>query len=536
MHKSITVQTDAGGRDVPVAPADAAAPLTRVLRKAELALNTRCDERGLCDGCLVDLVDADGSTRRVRACELRADDPALDAPGRTVRIPHRSLLAHRPQVVSDFRIAIPWADEPLWAGECDAGQPLGLAIDIGTTTVTVALVELAGGAVLGRASAFNSQSRFGDNVLTRINRCLTEPAMVKAMQTAVIRQTIRPLIDRLLDDAPAGAARIKCITIAGNATMLHLAAGVNPGPMGMAPFPPAFIEHRVLGGRDLGLGFDADVHLLPGAAAYVGADLVAGCLVSGQVYHDRPALLVDVGTNGEIALRHGEQLLGCATAAGPAFEGAGLSSGMRAAHGAIEHVRFDGDDRTIACEVIGHAAPAGICGSAYIDLLARGRAAGLINPTGRLTGDHRAIETANGYGKRLRFAGEADQAVAVTEADLATLLQAKAAIAAGITTLLHRIELDPARVDRVYLAGGFGMHIDPASAVGCGLLPGFRPDQIQAIGNASLAGAYLALLDRTALDELTAISRRIDVVELNLDPHFEMNFIEQLTLPDPRPS
>jgi len=474
--------------------------LTEWLRRRHLPLNTRCAERGLCTGCLVELVDAAGQSRQVRGCETSV----VECQNLRVRIPERSLIAHRPQAVSEFHINVPQAHAPL------VREGLGAAVDVGTTTVAVLLVDLTSGKIVGRATDFNRQAHYGDDVLTRINLCTGNPAMIAKLQTAVVKETIAPLLTE------AGATnRLACITIAGNTTMLHLLAGVDPTPMGTVPFTPAFLDHRVI--RLPGLGV-ANVHLLPGMSAYVGADLCAGVLASGLAYDDGPSLLVDVGTNGEIVLKSDGLLYGCATAAGPAFEGAGLTSGARAGPGAIERVRFDREPFAVHTKTIGRRKAVGVCGSGYIDLLAEGRRVGLLNERGRFATPD-----------RLRLADR----VFVTEADIAHLLQAKAAIAAGILTLLHRAGLEPPQVKMLYLAGGFGLHLDVTNAIACGMLPGFVPEQVQVIGNSSLAGAYLALLDNGVLDELRRLARELNVVELNLDPGFETRYIDQLTLPSP---
>ncbi len=415
---------------------------------------------------------------------------------------------HRPQAVIDFRINIPQAHDPL---VCDG---LGVALDIGTTTVAALLVDLATGKTIGRAADFNRQMHFGDDVLTRINSCASDRAMVGRLQAAVVQETIVPLLAEL-----GAMERLKCIIVAGNTTMLHLLAGVDPTPMGTVPFTPVFLEHRVIQLPELGV---VDVHLLPGMSAYVGADLCAGALASGLAYDDGPSLLVDVGTNGEIILKHDGRLHGCATAAGPAFEGTGLTSGMRASPGAIERIRLDREPFAVHVKTIGRKAAIGVCGSGYIDLLAEGRRIGLLNERGRFRSPSAMV---NG---RLRLARE----VFVTEADIAHLLQAKAAIAAGILTLLERVGLEPASIKTLYLAGGFGMHLNVPNTIACGMLPGFRHDQVQVIGNSSLAGAYLALLDGGIVDELGRFAGQLTVVELNLDPDFETRYIDQLSLPD----
>jgi uncharacterized 2Fe-2S/4Fe-4S cluster protein (DUF4445 family) len=549
------VETSRGSQEITVHcnGNDAAGSLlTEVLRHHGLPLNTRCGQRGLCEGCRVEL--ADGST--VQACTrtVRGGDADL-----FIRIPDRSLTAYEPQVVTDYRVHVPYGHLPLWSPRnaearqpVAGGPPLGAAIDVGTTTVAVLVVDLATGRVLGRAAGFNRQMHLGDDVLTRINLCLSDASLVGRLQEAIVNETISPLLDEALRDAGESRDQLMCVACAGNTTMLHLLAGVDPSPMGLAPFTPAFVDHRVVSLGELDFRWPRQnhaafgghggpsVHLLPGAAAYIGADLAAGVVATGMLYRDDICLLVDIGTNGEIILKHGDRLLGCATAAGPAFEGGGLTDGIRAGRGAISHVRFDTDPFAVHCSVIGDDTPIGLCGSAYIDLLAQGLRTGLLSTTGRLqpetVGDiepHLAGPgDCHGRGVRLAWA-KGHKAIVLCESDVARLLQAKAAIAAGILTLLDRQGLKPADVNTLFLAGGFGMHVDIGHALLCGLLPGFNPSQIQLVGNTSLAGAVMALLDRTLLDEFTAVGRRLDVVELNLDPGFEDRYIDNLSMPDP---
>jgi uncharacterized 2Fe-2S/4Fe-4S cluster protein (DUF4445 family) len=362
------------------------------------------------------------------------------------------------------------------------------------------------------------------------------------MQQAVAIETLQPLIEQALNRAGVGADRIACAAVAGNTTMLHLLAGVDPTPMGVAPFTPEFIEEKRLTGEALGwdgigLG-DRPVHLLPGFSAYVGADLAAGVFATGMAYDQGVVLLVDVGTNGEIVLRRGNNLYACATAAGPAFEGSGLSSGVRASQGAISGIRFQDLEPLVKFDRIGAAdlkPPIGICGTGYIDFLAAGRQAGLLTTSGRFDPDYMAHHpqrfAGDEYGKKMTIDRRGKVEVVISEADIASLLQAKAAIAAGIQTLLAREGLTADDVDRVDLAGGFGRHLSAANAVGCGLLPGFDPDKVEAVGNTSLAGAYLALIDRTSLREMDRCRRSVEVLELNLEPDFEDAYVDGLSLP-----
>lgn len=660
MPKPIELQVDSprGQQTILVAPVHALQRLTELLRREDLALNTRCGQRGLCDGCMIELragtlVSISGSEKmrvragqeplHVRACEYRLGEEAV-----SIHIPARSILAYEPQVVSEFKINVTSTRDPLWQrlaiprqelpgirplmeeiaaavarrcnnhsparlsalgtqqklpagdgpvfvtveyrGDCwlvdelsdvPAARALGAAIDVGTTTVAVMLVDLTSGEIVGRGLGFNRQMHLGDDVLTRINLCTTDPAMIGKLQEAIVRGTLGPLLGKALAEAGADTQQIKCVAIAGNTTMLHLLAGVDPSPMGVAPFIAPFLSHRMIRASEIRLepsedmsveemeqreraggspvchqlstgsaepptrriveeeDFDPPMHLLPGAAAYVGADLTAGTFASGLIYDDGPSLLVDVGTNGEIILKHKGKLYGCATAAGPAFEGAGLACGIRAGDGAISHVRFSANPFVIETDVIGqarHARPLGICGSAYVDIIGQAKKIGLLSETGRF--DLSAVPDAKEHvilpehstALRLAF-GQGRRDIYISEVDISRLLQAKAAIAAGILTLLERVNLAPADVKTLYLAGGFGMHLNLDSAFACGLLPGFRQDQIQLVGNTSLAGAYLALLDSGAIQQLAAIGRQMEIVELNVDPNFEMRYIDQLAMP-----
>ncbi len=424
----------------------------------------------------------------------------------------------------------------------------------------------------------------GDNVLTRINICMTQPHMVGRMQTAVVRRTLAPLLTEAMSQAGIEPQQLACMVVAGNSTMLHLLLGIDPSSMGKAPFTPAFLEHDVVTASELSLELrppheighssdDADsdsdeveetvtaddgaaedgkaaqapdkrkvipnmaVHLLPGAAAYVGADITAGVLASGMAYRDETCLLVDLGTNGELVLRHtnaasDSPFIGCATAAGPAFEGAGLTHGMRAGDGAVGHIWLDQETNESRIEVIGGGKPAGLCGTAYIDFVARARQQGLISATARFTtDDHPCLMRHKTHGLSFIVArGQGKEPLLITEADMASLLQAKAAIAAGVTCLLREAQLQPSDVQTVYLAGGFGFHMHVDSLLGCGMLPGFRAEQVQLVGNTALAGAYLTLLDSGALREIRRISSQMKIIELNLAPDFESIYIDQLSL------
>lgn len=525
---------------LPLGPGDSDRSLCELLTQAGAALNTRCGMRGLCRGCVVELESGavtgpegtQSAPAAIRSCQCHPL-PGADI---AVEIPAPSLADHRPVAVSEFRIGVPFAQDPMFPAPPGS---VALAADIGTTTVVVLAVDPANGNILAEAGDLNHQARFGDNVLTRIQNAGESPVLRRRMQDCIARDTLGPLAREACARAGRPFSSVCGMAVAGNTAMLHLLTGTDPSSLGVAPFRPVFLEPRRLSARELRIA-DADwpVQLLPSLSSYVGADLAAGIHATGMHYEDRPTLLVDAGTNGEIILKTPDHLLGCATAAGPAFEGGRLACGARAVPGAISHIRIDASPLRFHIETLDHAngaEPIGICGTGFVDFLAEGRRSGLLSPAGRFEASFLGsappgVVRKVADGSALVLARRGDGEVFITEGDISQLLQAKAAIAAGILTLLERQGLRPSDVGRVLLAGGFGRHIDTANATRCGLLPGFRPEQIEPVGNTSLAGAYIALLDRNALGEMEDIRARIEIVELNLDPGFEDRFIDGLSL------
>ena len=541
---SLQIELESGERRViPVLRDDRS--LADVLAAHGLPLNTRCGQRGLCRGCEVRLHEGslltDGgpvsAPATVQACRARLTGEAL------IHLPSRSRIEHRPQVGETFEIAIPYAHQPLFPF-VPGGRDTAFAVDVGTTTVVVLLVDLVTGEVLSRAGAFNEQIRFGDNVVTRIEAARKSENLA-AMQRAIVKETIQPLLLCACERAGRSLDRLAGGAIAGNTTMLHLLVGEDPTTLGIAPFTPRFIKGRQVLADEIklvaaGLAPETPVQLLPGIAAYIGADITAGVFASGMVFDPAPSLLVDIGTNGEIVLQSGGKLTACATAAGPAFEGCGLRCGTRARDGAVSDLRLSLNPFQLETKTIGDVPLAranGLCGSAYVDFLATARSSGLLGATGRF--DLAAWEK---LPVQNRFADDGERALRLTESngagalrisevDVALLLQAKAAIGAGIEILLETAGLHASDLGRVYLAGGFGMHLNVAHAIAIGLLPGFRGEQVRVVGNTSLAGALLALVDRTTLDEMENLRTQMEVIELNLAADFEDRYIEHLTLP-----
>ncbi len=499
--------------------------LAEILAHSGFPLNTRCNQRGLCRGCHVVLKE-EASTRDLLACQHHPRG------GEKIRviIPARSLLSHPPSVVSDFQTGVPVGCDPIF----DGPGPLGVAVDIGTTTVALLLAELSSGKVLAKATALNAQVARGDNVLTRIQLCQTDKKNIELLKDDFWEKTFRPLLRDLFKKSGREMCELAGVVMAGNTTMLHIACGEDPTPMGTVPFTPAFLEQREFAGETFSLPAKTRVIFLPGISAYVGADISAGAACCGVRYGERPRLLVDVGTNGEILLSGPAGTLACATAAGPAFEGCGLLCGMRAAHGVVARIALRTGPFGVDFETIGgnNGIFHGITGSAYVDFLAEGRRIGLLSENGRFDKTFVASQPEhfrqeeNGL-SFLLSPGHPD--LRIGEVDVALLLQAKAAIAAGIETLLVLQEIPASEIGRLFLAGGFGLHLSVPHAIACGLLPGFREDQVSAVGNTSLGGAYLAMLDRSLAAEMADLE--VTTIELNLDPGFEDRYLDHLALP-----
>lgn len=423
-----------------------------------------------------------------------------------------------------------------------AQRRLGLAVDIGTSTVVVALADLADGQILGRAARYNQQVLQADDVASRISLC-QRPAELARLTDLVIRHTINPLIAQVCRNAQVRETDLCAVAVAGNTVMSHLFHGLSPLGIGQVPFLPVTRSYPVRSAAELGLHArpSARVYTVPSAAGYIGGDILADLAVCGFERRTGLQLLMDIGTNGEMVLRDHGRFIACATAAGPAFEGAGLRHGCRALPGAIDRITIDPAGHP-QCHVLGDLPPSGICGSGAVDFLAAARWVGLINPLGRFDvervkaiGRYESIRLRQGVTHAYRLVEAAQSgtgdALVVTEYDIAQVLKAKAALYAGLKSLLHRSGHVPADLDRVVLAGGFARYLNLDSAVAIGLLPDLPHERYEIIGNGALAGALLALLDVSVRGGLEDWKDRLSVVELNREPVFADTFAAALAIP-----
>ena len=414
------------------------------------------------------------------------------------------------------------------------GCNFGAALDIGTTTVVLSLIDLLTGRTLATASEYNRQSRAGDDVISRIAQA--EEGGLEELQDLVI-QTINHLIMEVRASASklVGQCDITAMSVAGNTTMMHLFLGLDPSHIRYDPYIPVTNMPPLVRAKDLGLGINpnAPIYCVPGRASFVGGDIIADVISSGMHKRDELALLIDVGTNGEVALGNNDFLVSCSTSAGPAFEGGEVACGMRAMAGAIERISIS-ERLDIKAKVIGGRAPLGICGSGLIDLVAQMFLRGIIDKKGRIQdiASKRIRRTDEGgeFVVFLEDRGKGKQIV-ITDSDLANIIRTKAAVYAGCSVLLKALEKVFEDLDRVYIAGGFGNYIDVENAILIGLLPDLPRERFRFIGNAALAGAVQTLLSEPKRREARQVYEAMTYLELTNSQLFFDEFSSASFLP-----
>lgn len=417
----------------------------------------------------------------------------------------------------------------------------GVAFDIGTTTVVGILADLNGGRVLAVESGTNPQASYGADVISRIRAAGALGGLDRL--SSAIRKCMNDIISKLCSASGRSEKEIYMVIVAGNTTMEHLLAGISPDCLGRSPYIPAFTQLRPLPPQmlDININPGGRVVFLPSIAGFVGADTVAAVLAVDQDITDKYTLLIDLGTNGEIVLGNRERLLVCSTAAGPAFEGAHLHSGMRAAPGAIDDVTIDSD---VIVKTVGGAGVRGICGSGAVKALAEMLKAGIIDKTGRFTGPDGADALSPELRRRIRekggwkefvlvYSGESatGEDISITQKDIREIQLVKSSIKTGIHLLMESRGVGPEGVEQVLIAGAFGNYLNIDSALAIGLLPDFGRDKIRSVGNAAGSGAALALLSAEHLERSYAIAERADFLELAGHKEFQSVFLGNLFFP-----
>lgn len=430
----------------------------------------------------------------------------------------------------------------------DTAPLLGLAVDVGTTTLAAALCDLETAAVLAVASRANPQAIRGDDVISRVDHAGRGPGEAEEMRVLVV-DAIRELGDEALSRAGLAGGDILLVAVGGNTVMNHLLLGVDPKPLALSPFIPCFRSVQPFSAESIGWPRDAAplVLVVPNIAAYVGGDITAGIIAHDVAEAEGNVLFIDIGTNGEIVLTAGGETYACAAAAGPAFEGARIRQGMRAAAGAVSRVEAAADGDLDIGVVDGVRPARGICGTGLLDAVATLLRLGAIDSGGRLLDADEAEEEGVNAKIAARLHEDDDGpaiwlerpesgagGVALTQRDVRELQLAKGAIAAGVKVLLGVAGIRAEDVDSVLLAGGFGNYLSPASALGVGILPeGIALEKIRSVGNASLAGTRLYLLSDAERVRADAISSRVRYVELSGRDDFQSAFAEEMLFPEP---
>jgi uncharacterized 2Fe-2S/4Fe-4S cluster protein (DUF4445 family) len=411
-----------------------------------------------------------------------------------------------------------------------AQRPLGLAVDLGTTKLAAYLVDMEDGQTIAVTACLNPQIAYGADVMSRINYAMTTPEGALTLKRAAL-DGIHGLVRKLC----AEPERIVDAVVVGNTAMHHLLLGLPVRQLGVAPYLAAVTAPIDLKARAVGLRISpgAYLHLLPNIAGFVGADHVAMILATGIDLSKRPVLGLDIGTNTEIILAHQGELTCCSTASGPAFEGGRIKQGVRAIPGAIEQVRLTPHGTEV--RTVGDAPATGICGSGIVDAISELRRVGLLDKRGHLLPGP-GVRSTGGQREFLLAAAEHSgigEDISITQRDIGEIQLAKAAIRAGMDALLEQAGLAPSELSQVVLAGAFGTHLDPASALGIGMLPALPLDRFAQVGNAAGAGARLALVSRVQRQRAAEIAPRVRHLDLMLLPTFADRFADALYLPEP---
>ncbi len=464
--------------------------------KAGVNIKLPCAGQGRCGKCIVEV-----GNERVLACQTKVTD------GMTVKIPDDSsgkVIAAIENRAGDIGILSPISDG------------YGLAVDIGTTTVAAEIIDLSNGEVVFRSADMNRQRSRGEDVLARIE--YAGEGGTEELRGLVI-DTINEIIGRC--DIPGFSTdKIGSAYIAGNTAMTHLFLGIDPTPIRFPPFEPVVKDATITGKESrLNINPDAKVICMPSVSSYVGGDITSDIVDSGMDREAGLALLIDVGTNGEVAIGNEDMLLCCSSSAGPAFEGSQMTSGMLASEGAIDSVRII--DGKVHYTVIGGGEPKGICGSGIIDLVAQLFLAGMVDRRGNLT------ESSGAADGVFTIVGD----VVITQSEISNVIMTKAAIYSATGTMVRSLGVSFDDLEKIYIAGGFGNFIDMESAITIGLFPDVDRSKFEYLGNASLGGAKYALISKEFRDRIDEVFPKMTYVDLGSDPVFYDEYMSAQFLP-----
>lgn len=420
----------------------------------------------------------------------------------------------------------------------DDNRIFGLAVDIGTTTVSAVILDMVSGEIVAKASAGNGQIRYGADVINRIIES-QKPGGKEKLQKAIIEETINPMVRNMCRAAGIQGSRIYHMCVASNTTMNHLFAGVNADPLRMEPYIPAFFETDSIDAYDLRIQVhpNARIVIAPNIGSYVGGDITAGTLVSMIWNKPEFNLFIDLGTNGEIVFGNSDFMMSCACSAGPAFEGGDISCGMRATDGAIEACTIDARTMEPTFSIVGDEGqkPVGLCGSGIIDVIAELFRCKIISPKGKFIREGKRVRHDQyGIGSYvLAFQEEAagHKDVVINEVDIDNFIRAKGAIFSAVCTMIRSLDFDVSMIENVYVAGGIGSGINMKNAVVIGMFPDIELEKFHYIGNSSLTGAYNMVLSKEAEQKVYDLAHNMTYMELSTDPGYMDEFVAACFIP-----
>jgi uncharacterized 2Fe-2S/4Fe-4S cluster protein (DUF4445 family) len=501
---------------------------TKIIEAAAVAgiiIDTPCGGEGTCKKCKIKILSGQKTSEALACQTMVYEDMVIEVPGSSLLTKLEQIAVSSDMPTVEFGVRQP----------CDKGKCCGVAVDVGTTTLAASLICLGEKTEVAVAGAMNPQISFGDDVVSRIK--YASDGGLAELQRAVVNQ-INELIETLCRQGGVDKENICEVAVAGNTTMEHLVCGVNPEPLGSLPFEPVYRggDQRSAAELKIAINPKGKVYIFPIVGGFVGGDTTAGMLAADILNQPSPLLFVDIGTNGEIVLVKDGKIMAASTAAGPAFEGAGISCGMRAMPGAIEKVKFS-DDWVYG--VIGNVAPAGICGSGLIDITAELLNAGIVDSSGRMNPVRDQVSempdgrqgqpVSNGMnGPEFVIADK----VKITQKDIRQIQLAVGAIRAGINIMLKKAGLKAGDLKKVLVAGGFGSFIRRNHAQRIGLLPSdIEHEKISFIGNSSLAGAKLSLMSVKARQKAKELAAQTKHITLSAESDFQNEFAEAMMFP-----
>lgn len=510
--------------------------LLRSLLDAGIFMDNPCNGKGICGKCKVKILSGEVSVMSGTEEKLLKPEEIKEG----IRL---SCMA---EVLGDIEVETLQKErkhEVLTKGympdfqKDEYNNGYGIVIDIGTTTVVTALIELATGKELSNASMINAQKHYGLDVLTRITYEYEHPdSGVRQLQEAIVN-SINSMIEEACQEASVDKQEIREIDVAANCTMMHMLLGVDARSIGKSPYRPEFTEAQELLAKAIGIEAAEDTRLycLPQVSAYIGADIVAGTYVCELQKETGNVLFIDIGTNGEIVLASQGRLLCCSCAAGPALEGMNISSGMRAAEGAIEDVKIT--EQGIRLQTIGNQKPVGICGSGILAVVKELLRTGIVKKTGAFVKKEKLKEDDYRYpyirlnGTKREFILHEDPELLVTQGDVRQVQLAKGAILSGFTALLNKAGIRMEDLDKVMIAGQFGAHLPAESLVGTGILPKEVEHKLVYVGNSSKTGAYMTLMSRKVKKEVEELAEKMEYMELAETENYERIFSESMIFP-----